>query len=321
MLVCFFTAVLAAGSVVALPARRADAVSLDAKFGRDGKRYWGVATDRDRMSPQAVAVIQSQFGQVTPENSMKWENTEPQPGQFRFADADALVYWAQRNGKLVRGHALLWHAQLAAWVHGISDRETLTRAIQNHIARLVGRYRGKIYAWDVCNEILNEDGSMRQSVFYKVLGEDFVRIAFEAAHRADPNAKLYINDFNLDAPDGAKTRAMVSRVQRWRAQGIPIHGIGSQMHLRTGQGPATAAALRALGEAAPEVAVTELDVAFASPADYVAVARGCVAVSNCVGVTSWGVGDGLSWRGREYPLLFDGSYRPKAAYEAVMNAL
>ncbi|KAF9527069.1 glycoside hydrolase superfamily [Crepidotus variabilis] len=160
---------------------------------------------------------------------MKWATTEPSRGIYNFEQSNQLVDWATSNGKMIRGHTFVWHNALPDWVQGINDIQILREVIANHVGAVAGTYKGK---WDVVNEVLSDDGTLRDSVFSRVLGEEFIPLAFKATRDVDPNAIRYINDYNLEF-DGPKARAMVSLVNRINANdgGQLIQGIGSQTHL------------------------------------------------------------------------------------------
>ncbi|ESK94267.1 glycoside hydrolase family 10 protein [Moniliophthora roreri MCA 2997] len=270
--------------------------SLDAKFKAKGKNFWGSCADPGTLNnAQNANVLKAQFGQVTPENSMKWDATEPNRGQFNFGNSDTLVNWAVSNNKQIRGHTLVWHSQLPGWVNNIGDRNTLQSVIQTHISNVAGRYKGKLYA-------------------------DFVTVAFQAARQADSTAKLYINDYNLDS-NNAKVQGMVRLVNSVNSGNKLIDGIGTQAHLNAGGAGGVQAALTALAATGCEVAITELDIKGASANDYTTVLKACLNTPACVSITSWGVSDRDSWRSGDTPLLYDSNYQPKAAYNAVMSAM
>jgi len=300
--------------------------SLNSKFQSHGKKFWGAAMDPGTLSIAAsTTILKREFGGVSPENSMKWDATESTRGKFTFSTADQLVSFAQQNNMFVRGHTLLWHNQLPNWVSSIGDRTTLTSVIQTHASTVAGHFKGKIYAWDVVNEMFNDDstGSVRTSVFSKLMGTDFVAVAFQAAKSADPAAIRYINDYNLEY-SAAKRNSLIALVNKVNAAnpGL-IQGIGTQSHLSAGGGSSVKAALTAMAAAGVDVAITELDIRGASSNDYVTVVKACLSEPKCVSITTWGLSDKNSWiQGVSGGvLLWDDQYKPKAAYSAVMAAL
>ncbi|KAH9936808.1 glycoside hydrolase superfamily [Epithele typhae] len=300
------------------------ATGLDKHFKAHGKVFFGTCSDSGTFSnSQDSTVTIREFGGLTPENSMKWDATEPSRNSFTFSGADALVNYATTHGMAIRAHTLVWHNQLPTWVSSITDKTTLTSVIQNHIANVAGRYKGKVRSWDVVNEMFSEDGSVDTSqVFAKVLGSSFVNIAFAAARSADPNAVLYINDYNLDSVN-AKSQGLVKLVNSMNANTQLIDGIGTQMHLSAGGSSGAAAVVKYLATATKikEVAITELDIASAPSTDYVNVVKACLAEPKCVSITVWGVRDSDSWRTGQNPLLFDDNFQPKAAYNAIISTL
>lgn len=294
-------------------------------------RYVGSAVAAQHLTAEAdyKKVLTREFDSVTPENEMKWGVVEAVRGQYDWSGADEIVKYAKKTGKSVRGHTLVWHSQLPDWVDDLEAAE-LRDVVKDHIRTEAGRYRGKIRAWDVVNEAFNEDGTRRPTVFQEKLGDRYIADAFRWAHAADPRAKLYINDYNVEGLN-PKSDAVYELVKSLKRQGVPIHGVGIQAHLSLMYGfPAgveeNIARFAALGL---DVAITEADVRIPLPvtpekleaqADYFEqVWDACHSVRRCVEFTTWGFTDRHSWVPDVFPgegaaCLFDENLRPKPAY-------
>jgi len=233
------TAPLLVSATPLLAQRQADR-SIDTLFKGVGKIYFGAATEYAKIKTgKTEAIVQQNFGQVTNEYLMKWDQTEPNRGQFNLGSANDLVQWAIGSTKSIRGHTLVWGEALPDWVKDIKDKATLTEVIQTHVKNVMagpdGSWKGKIRAWDVVNEVIDDDGNLKNTHFFDVLGEEYIGIAFRAAREADPAAKLYINDYNLESNAFGQHKGMLKYVKKWLGEGIPINGIGSQTHISKGK--------------------------------------------------------------------------------------
>jgi endo-1,4-beta-xylanase len=182
-----------------------------------------------------TALVKKHFNTITSENILKWEYVHPKPDKYDFEPADRFVEFGEKNNMLIIGHTLVWHAQTPQWVfedeHGKPvDRETLLNRMRNHIQTVVGRYKGRIKGWDVVNEALNEDGTLNQTPWMKIIGEEYIVKAFEYAHEADPDAELYYNDYSLE--NKPKRSGAVELIKKLQSQGIEIAGVGLQGHYK-----------------------------------------------------------------------------------------
>jgi endo-1,4-beta-xylanase len=218
--------------------------------------------------PQTTALITREFNCATAENEMKWERVEPKPNTFTFEPADRFIDFCQRHQLVIIGHNLCWHAQLPSWVSKPEPgQETLTKDVllarlKNHILTVAGHFKGKVRGWDVVNEaIADNTGDYRNSIFYRVIGKEFLVLAFKWAREADPAAELYYNDYNLDADDAKRSRA-IELVKYLREQGAPIDGIGLQGHynLTTPTAAKIDETIQMFADLGLKVMITELDV-------------------------------------------------------------
>jgi endo-1,4-beta-xylanase len=228
----------------------------------------GAALNRNQFSEQdkrGADIVKKQFNTITPENVLKWEPVHPEPNRYDFAAADEYVAFGVRNKMFIVGHTLVWHNQTPKWVFEEADGKPLTREalltrLRDHIHTVVGRYKGKINGWDVVNEALNEDGTMRQTQWHKIIGDDYLAKAFQYAHEADPKAELYYNDYSLE--NEPKRNGAVALIKKLLSQKVPVAGVGLQGHNRMTwptieQQDATITAFAALGM---KVMITELDI-------------------------------------------------------------
>lgn len=281
-----------------------------------------------------------QFNVCTTENEFKFADVHPSRKTFSFKDGDRIVQFAQSNQIKVRGHSLVWHDSVPDWLaNGNYTRDEVIDILHQHILTVVGRYKGRVWVWDVVNEPFNDSGSSLRtdSFWYQKIGPEYVSLAFQYAHEADPDAVLYLNEYGADDM-GTKSQAVYDLVSSFKNTGVPIHGVGWQMHVGSGSAPggsqhANAQRLAALGL---EISVTELDVRLPLPVNagslaqqantYRDVTAFCLSEPNCRALVMWGFTDAQSWIPNTFPgygsaLIYDSSLQPKPAYLAIQDEL
>jgi endo-1,4-beta-xylanase len=318
----------------------------------------GVAVAPRNLSSPEAELIKQQFNSITPENAMKMGPIHPDKNRYNWKDADAIVEFGQTNGIKVRGHTLCWHNQTPRWFFTDSlgvqvTREELLARMKQHITEVMTRYKGKVYAWDVVNEAVPDTGKSiyRESKFYQIIGEDYIEKAFEYAHTVDPGAKLFYNDYNTES--AAKREKIYQLVKKLKDKNVPIHGVGLQAHWSVYE-PTQAELEKSITQFASlglAVQITELDVSvypkeherrakkgseesvFTAEMEQKQAAHYKMIFDTfrkykgtVTGVTFWNVSDKSTWLDnfpvpgrKDYPLLFDQNYKPKKAFDGVVN--
>jgi endo-1,4-beta-xylanase len=289
--------------------------------------------------PAYHETLTGEFNALTPENAMKFGPLCSSRGNYNFGEADAIVAMAEEHGMKVRGHTLVWHNQLPSWLTDKQwTRDELISILHEHIAAVVGHYRGRIWTWDVVNEAVEDDGSLRQTIWSQGIGPEYIEMAFRWAHEADPNALLFYNDYSGEGL-GTKSDAIYALVADLRKRGVPIDGVGLQMHVPLEGGPSpddVAANMKRLGAIGLKVNITEMDVRIPEPITeekleaqaqlYHKMLDVCLMAKNCTAFEMWGFTDSHSWIPQFFPgtgdaLIFDGAYQPKPAFNEIMGTL
>ena len=304
--------------------------------GTERGRLIGTAVQAALLAnPQYSSVVGREFTYLTAEYQMKWDVIEPSAGAANFAPGDAIAAYASSNGMQLKGHALVWHGSTPSWVNALSAAE-LRAALERHIRATAGHYRGRVHAWDVVNEAVADSGAgLRDTVYRQKLGDSYIADAFRLAREVDPQALLFYNDYGGEGLN-AKSDRIYELVADLRSKGVPIDGVGLQMHISANSRPSDAniaanmARLAALGLI---VHISEMDVRINAVGGsqqmrleiqrttYRDVVRVCMLEPRCEAITFWGFTDAHTWISGDSPLLFDAQYQPKPAYYGVLDAL
>lgn len=298
-----------------------------------------------RSNASYKALVVKEFSSLTAENAMKFATVHPSENTYNWTDADEIVALAQANGKRIHGHTLNWYKSLPAWVTNFSgDTQAWENLLKTHIQTVVAHFKGKVSSWDVVNEAFEDDGAYRNSIWVQKLGTDYIARAFQYANQADPNALLFYNDYGHEY-SAAKRTAILNLVTNLKSRGIPIHGMGLQMHTRYNQTDANiTSAITTAAATGLMVHISELDVALnpdnnptltyttilaeqqTSKYKFIVKTYYAIPKAQQYGITTWNVTDADSWIPTEYnrpdwPLPFDATYQRKAAYQGILDGV
>jgi len=308
----------------------------------------GAAADPSHLTEAAYAdTLAREFSQLEPENAMKFGPIHPGPSTYNFGQPDSLVSFARQHNMAVRGHTLVWHNQLPSWVtSGTYSTTQLSGILHDHINAVVGHYAGQVYGWDVINEAFNDDGTLRSTIWLDspgigLSGTAYMEQSLRWTHEADPQALLFYNDYSAELVN-SKSNAIYKMAQDFVSRGVPLNGIGMQMHFTTSNGSLASieSNIKRITDLGLQVHITELDVRLpvdssgnATAADLAAQAQVyrdvfalCLKFPLCTSIQSWGFTDKYSWipgafPGRGAALEFDTAYQPKPAYKSIQTAL
>lgn len=303
----------------------------------------GTAVEDAALTGEAdyASKLADQFNLVVPENATKWDATEAQPGKFDFSGGDRLLAFAEQHHMQMKGGMLVWYFQNPPWVQDATfTRDQAIAVLRDHIHAVVGHFKGKVVSWDVVNEPFDDAGTkLRDNVWLRSIGSDYIAMAFRFAREADPKVKLYLNDFDVNMP-GTKTDKMIQMALDLKAQGVPIDGLGSQFHVFPGVTSIDFAKVKArmkqVNDAGLDFEVSEWDMGLklpATPADLdrqAGLAKGlmqaCLAASRCPMFIVWGFTDRHNWIPSQKPgygaaTISDEQLNPKPSWNALVEAL
>ncbi len=301
----------------------------------------GTAVGNDFYSPEGQERIKDFSSVIVAENAMKWANLRPNQRFWNWNDVDKMVEFGQENKITIKFHTLFWHNQNSSFLSSMKTKEDATAMMDDHIKTILERYKGKIAYYDVVNEMFEEDGSFRKTIWYNLMGEDYIAHALKTARAADPDAKLYLNEYNNENLGNAKADAMFNLVKKFVDEGVPIDGVGMQLHLATDL-PFDKEAIRAnvkrYADIGIDVSFSEVDVRMPDRKAkdeseikkqteiYTALIDIAKTEPNVKTFIVWGLSDRDTWvpgtfPGYGNPCIYDNTYTKKPLYQAIKDTL